>query len=195
MLTTNDASIAQRVRTLSLHGLSRDAWSRFSSAGYKHYDVMEPGFKYNMMDLQAAIGLHQLGRIESNYRRRRQIWTRYDEAFQQLPVFLLPKEEAPASRHALHLYTLLLDLDNLSEGRDFVLEALRAENIGTGVHYTALHLHSYYRNALGYGPGQFPNAEWISERTLTLPLGPAMSDEDVEDVIAAVSKVLRHIQR
>ena len=101
----------------------------------------------------------------------------------------------PGSRHALHLYTLLLDLDSLTQDRDFVLEALRAENIGTGVHYTALHLHSYYRKTFGYVRGQFPNAEWISDRTLTLPLGPAMTEEDVEDVILAVRKVLEHIRR
>jgi len=195
MLTTDDAAIAQRVRTLSLHGLSRDAWSRFSSNGYKHYEVLEPGFKYNMMDLQAAIGLHQLARIESNYERRAAIWNRYDQSFRDLPVFLLPREETPGSRHALHLYTLLLDLDNLTQDRDFVLEALRAENIGTGVHYTALHLHSFYRDTFGFVRGQFPDTEWISDRTLTLPLGPAMTDDDVEDVISAVRKVLEHIRR
>jgi len=195
MLTTDDPSIAQRVRTLSLHGLSHDAWNRYSHQGYKHYDVVEPGFKYNMTDLQAAIGLHQLERLESNYKRRSQIWERYNQAFSDLPVFLPSSTDPPHSRHSLHLYTLLLDVDNLSQGRDFVLGALRAENIGTGVHYTALHLYTYFQQNLGCFRGQFPNAEWISDRTLTLPLGPSMTDGDVEDVIAAVRKVLEHIRR
>ena len=195
MLTTNNPLLAERIRTLSLHGLSRDAWNRFSSDGYKHYEVLEPGFKYNMMDLQAALGLHQLDRVEANYQRRAFIWQQYNDAFEDLPVFLPSADEDPGSRHALHLYTLLLNIESLSEDRDFVLQALRAENIGTGVHYTSLHLHSYYRRSFGYRRGHFPNAEWVSDRTLTLPLGPAMSEEDVDDVIVAVRKVLSHLRR
>jgi dTDP-4-amino-4,6-dideoxygalactose transaminase len=156
---------------------------------------LEPGFKYNMMDLQAALGLHQLARIESTYDRREAIWLRYNQSFRDLPVFVPRVDETPGSRHAFHLYTLLLDLDGLTHNRDFVLDALRSENIGTGVHYTALHLHSYYRQAFGFSRGDFPNAEWVSDRTLTLPLGPAMSDQDVDDVIFAVHKVLNHLRR
>ena len=195
MLTTDNPEWAERARMLSLHGLSRDAWARYAGNGHGHYEVLEPGFKYNMMDLQASIGIHQLDRIESYYERRKQIWERYDKAFLDLPVFLLPPMEGPCSRHALHLYTLLLDIDRLTQDRDFVVAALKHENIGTGVHYTALHLHAYYRNRFGFARGMFPNTEWISDRTLSLPLGAVMTDTDVEDVITAVRKVVNHIRR
>ena len=168
---------------------SADAWKRFSDEGFKHYEVVEPGFKYNMMDLQAALGIHQLARVEDNLRRRQAIWARYDEAFADLPVFG-PPPEAPGTRHARHLYTLLLDLDRLTATRDDVLLALHAERIGTGVHYRALHLHPYFRNTFGYVRGDFPNAEWISDRTLSLPLSPKLTDEDVESVVDAVVRTL-----
>jgi dTDP-4-amino-4,6-dideoxygalactose transaminase len=189
MVTTSSAELAARIKRLALHGLSADAWSRFSDQGFKHYEVVEPGFKYNMMDLQAALGIHQLARVEESLRRREAVWEAYDEAFAELPVFL-PAPPAPGTRHARHLYTLLLDLDGLSPSRDEVLTALHRQNIGTGVHYRALHLHPYYAETFGYRPGDFPVAEWISERTLSLPLSPKLTDEDVADVIAAVHRTL-----
>jgi dTDP-4-amino-4,6-dideoxygalactose transaminase len=194
MVTTADAARADRIKKLALHGLSADAWKRFSDEGFKHYEVLEPGFKYNMMDLQAALGLHQLRRVETNLLRRRQIWARYDEAFADLPVFLAPPEEE-GTRHARHLYTLLLDLERLRAGRDEVQLALHWQRIGTGIHYRALHLHRYYREAFGYAPGDLPAAEWISERTLSLPLAPNLSDDDVEDVIFATRRTLEHFAR
>jgi dTDP-4-amino-4,6-dideoxygalactose transaminase len=191
MVTTADAARADRIKKLALHGLSADAWKRFSDEGFKHYEVLEPGFKYNMMDLQAALGLHQLRRVEANLLRRRQVWWRYDEAFADLPVFLPPPEEE-GTRHARHLYTLLLDLERLRAGRDEVQLALHRQHIGTGTHYRALHLHRYYREAFGYALGDFPAAEWVSERTLSLPLAPNLSDDDVEDVIFATRRTLEH---
>ena len=189
MVTTASEERARRIKRLALHGLSADAWKRFSDEGFRHYEVVEPGFKYNMMDIQAALGLHQLARVEANLRRRQEIWAQYDEAFSSLPVFLPPPEE-PGTRHARHLYTLLLDLGRVSATRDDVLVALHEENIGTGVHYRALHLHPYYRDTFGYSPGDFPSAEWISERTLSLPLSPKLTDDDVESVIRAVTRTL-----
>ena len=194
MLTTASTQHAERIKRLALHGLSADAWQRFSDKGFKHYEVVEPGFKYNMTDLQAALGLHQLARVEENLVRRRTIWSRYDAAFAELPVFL-PAPEEPGTRHARHLYTLLLDIDRLGGSRDDALTALHEENIGTGVHYRALHLHPYYRRAFGYAPGDFPNAEWISDRTLSLPLSPKLTDADVEDVIEAVVRTLDRLGR
>lgn len=173
MATTSDPKWADRIKIMALHGLSADAWKRFSDEGFKHYEVIEPGFKYNMMDLQAALGLHQLQRVERNLLRRQKIWGRYDEAYADLPVFLPPPEEKD-TRHARHLYTLLLDIDNLRVGRDEIQQALHRQNIGTGIHYRAVHLHHYYREAFGYAPGDLPNAEWISERTLSLPLSPKL---------------------
>jgi dTDP-4-amino-4,6-dideoxygalactose transaminase len=189
MVVTSDEGAAARIKTLALHGLSADAWSRFSDEGYKHYEVIEPGFKYNMMDLQAALGVHQLARAESNLRRREEIWRRYDEAFAGLPL-RTPVVEEPGTRHARHLYTVLLDLERLNRTRDEVLLDLHRQNIGTGVHYRSLHLHPYYRDRAGYARGDFPNSEWISDRTVSLPLSPKLTDEDVEDVIDAVRSTL-----
>ena len=189
MLTTTDASQAARAKTLGLHGMSADAWKRFSDEGYKHYEVVEPGFKYNLTDLQAAIGLHQLARVETNLARRNEIWRRYDEAFQDLPVFV-PAPEEPGTRHARHLYTLMLDLDRLSIDRDAFQAELHRRRIGTGIHYRALHLHAYYRDTYGYGRGDLPDAEWISDRTISLPLSPKLSDDDVDDVISAVTSIV-----
>jgi dTDP-4-amino-4,6-dideoxygalactose transaminase len=194
MVTTASADHAARIKRLALHGLSADAWKRFSDEGFKHYEVVEPGFKYNMMDLQAALGIHQLARVEANLSRREEIWRRYDEAFAGLPAFV-PPLPAPGTRHARHLYTLLLDLDRLDATRDEVMVELHRQNIGTGIHYRALHLHPYYRETFGYAPGDLPNAEWISDRTISLPLSPKLGDEDVEDVVAAVTRALRRARR
>ena len=191
MVTTGNAEAANKIKVMALHGLSGDAWKRFSDAGFKHYEVVAPGFKYNMMDIQAAMGLHQLQRVETNLTRRQEIWNRYDQAFRDLPVFLNPPEEE-GTRHARHLYTLILDIERLRVGRDEVMSALHKQNIGTGVHYRALHLHQYYRETFGYKQGDFPNAEWISDRTLSLPLSPKLTNEDVDDVIFAVHRTLEH---
>jgi dTDP-4-amino-4,6-dideoxygalactose transaminase len=192
MLTTAKKSWADRIKMLALHGLSADAWKRFSDEGFKQYEVLEPGFKYNMMDLQAAIGLGQLRRVEANLVRRGQIWKRYDEAFADLPVFLTPAEQ-PGTRHARHLYTLLLDTDRLRVDRDEIQHALHCQGIGTGIHYRALHMHKYYRDTFGYAPDDLPNARWISDRTLSLPMSPKLTDEDVEDVIFALRRTLEHL--
>jgi dTDP-4-amino-4,6-dideoxygalactose transaminase len=187
MVTTADPELAARIKMYALHGMSRDAWKRFSDEGYKHYQVLAPGFKYNMTDLQAALGIHQLGRIQANAVRRAAIWARYDEAFASLPLER-PAPEEPGTVHGRHLYTILID--GPAERRDRALDDLVRLNIGTGVHYTALHLHPYYRETLGHGPGAFPNAEHIGDRTLSLPLSAKLTDRDVDDVIAAVRQVV-----
>ncbi|HOL11168.1 MAG TPA: DegT/DnrJ/EryC1/StrS family aminotransferase, partial [Bacillota bacterium] len=189
MVITNNDEYADKIKILGLHGMSKDAWKRFSDDGFKHYQVVYPGYKYNMMDLQAAIGINQLQRIEKYSKRRRYIWERYNQAFSDLPV-ITPALEEPNTRHALHLYTLLIDIDKTKLSRDQVLNKLHEEQIGTGVHYIALHLQPYYAETFGFRRGDFPNAEYISERTLSLPLSAKLSDEDVEDVIEAVRKVL-----
>jgi dTDP-4-amino-4,6-dideoxygalactose transaminase len=191
MVTTADPAWAARIKTLALHGLSADAWKRFSDEGFKQYEVTEPGYKYNMMDLQAALGIHQLRRVEETLRRRQEIWARYDEAFADLPAFPIPPEEKN-TRHARHLYTLILDIDRLRASRDQIQLALHKQKIGTGIHYRAVHLHQYYRETFGYERGALPNAEWISDRTLSLPLSAKLTEEDVEDVIFAVRNTLRY---
>ncbi|HJZ67364.1 MAG TPA: DegT/DnrJ/EryC1/StrS family aminotransferase [Blastocatellia bacterium] len=191
MVTTANEAWAARIKTLALHGLSADAWKRFSDEGFKQYEVTEPGFKYNMMDLQAALGLHQLRRVEQNLIRRDEIWRQYDEAFRDVPAFL-PSPADEGTRHARHLYTLVLDIDRLRADRDAIQLSLHRQGIGTGVHYRALHLHQYYQKEFGYSRGDFPNSEWISDRTLSLPLSPKLTDADVEDVVFAVRRTLEY---
>jgi dTDP-4-amino-4,6-dideoxygalactose transaminase len=194
MIVTDDDRLADRLRVLRLHGLSADAWRRFSDAGFKHYESIEPGFKYNMTDMQAALGLHQLARIEDLSAVRESVWSDYDAAFAQLPLDL-PAAVASGDRHARHLYTVMLDLDRLTVGRDAVAHALHLERIGIGVHYRGVHLHPYYRDRFGYVPSDFPDASWISERTLSLPMSGGLTAGDVADVIAAVTRVLTHFSR
>jgi len=179
----------ERIRVLGLHGMSRDAWKRFSAEGFKHYDVVAAGFKYNMMDLQAAIGIHQLARVEKCWRRRARIWDRYSEAFRGLPLGL-PAPTEPGTRHAYHLYTILVDESRTGISRDDFLEAMTRQNIGVGVHYRSIPEHPYYRSTFGWRPEDYPNASRIGRQTVSLPLSPKLSDEDVEDVIRAVEAVL-----
>jgi dTDP-4-amino-4,6-dideoxygalactose transaminase len=194
MLVTADPSLAARVKTLALHGLSADAWTRFSDRGFRHYEVREPGFKYNMTDMQAALGIHQLARVEPNLQRRKDIWSRYDASFADLPVWT-PTREEDDTRHARHLYTLMLDIDQLAVSRDEVMSALHDQNIGTGLHYRPVHLHEYYRKQFGYQRGDLPTSEWIGNRSLSLPLSPKLTDGDVDDVVVAVRRTLEHFAR
>jgi dTDP-4-amino-4,6-dideoxygalactose transaminase len=192
MVTTDDDAWADKIQTYGLHGLSKGAWKRYGDEGFVHYQVLFPGFKYNMTDLQASIGLRQLGRIEPYAARRLAIWERYDAAFRDLPLETPAPEEA-GTRHARHLYTLLLDVDRLRAGRDRIADELKQEGIGTGIHYISLHLHPYYRDRFGFAPEAFPGARAVSERTLSIPLSARLTGQDVEDVITAVRKVvLRH---
>jgi dTDP-4-amino-4,6-dideoxygalactose transaminase len=189
MVTTNREVWADKIKMYGLHGLSRDAWRRYSDEGFVHYQVIFPGYKYNMMDIQASLGLHQMRRIDRYLERRQEIWQRYNHAFSNLPVFC-PAEPEKDTVHARHLYTLLIDTEKISKTRDRVQQDLHQLNIGTGIHFISLHLHDYYRKTYGYKPDDFPNAKWISERTISLPLSPKLSDKDVEDVIRAMFEVL-----
>jgi dTDP-4-amino-4,6-dideoxygalactose transaminase len=190
MVITDNEDYANKIKILALHGMSKDAWERFGDEGYKHYQVVCVGYKYNMMDIQAAIGIHQLGRIEKYRKRRQEIWQRYNKAFEHLPVFI-PAATEPNTRHAFHLYTLLIDIDKLKITRDKFLDAMTKQKIGVGVHYIALHLHPYYQQAFGYKRGDFPNAEWISDRTMSIPLSAKLTEQDVTDVIEAVTDICR----
>jgi dTDP-4-amino-4,6-dideoxygalactose transaminase len=194
MVATNDDALAERLRVLRLHGLSADAWKRFSDEGFRHYEAIEAGYKYNLTDLQAAIGLHQLRRLESASARRAALWSRYLDAFADLPMDL-PPPSPRGDRHAHHLFIVLLRLDALSVDRDRIAQALHAEGIGIGIHYRAVHLHPYYRQRFGYEPEAFPNARAISERTLSLPLSAGLSDRDADDVIEAVRRVVTYFRR
>ncbi len=188
MVLTNDADVAARTKVMALHGMSQDAWKRFSDDGYKHYEVVEIGFKYNMMDLQAAIGMHQIRRVENYWLRRRQIWDRYNEAFADLPMSLPAPVEAN-SRHAFHLYTILLDEERAPLSRDELIVALHQRNIGTGVHYRSVPIHPAYQRRFGWKPEDYPVSNKIGRTTVSLPLSAKLTDADVEDVIAAVREV------
>ncbi|MDN5849504.1 MAG: DegT/DnrJ/EryC1/StrS family aminotransferase [Nitrococcus sp.] len=189
MVVTKAEDTAARIKMLALHGMSKDAWNRFGDEGYKHYQVVECGFKYNMMDLQAAIGIHQLERVERCLARREQIWRLYDEAFANLPVEL-PAPSAPDTRHGRHLYTLLIDGARAGLSRDAFLNAMNRHKIGVGVHYLSLPEHPYYQRALGWDPEVYPNAMRIGRQTVSLPLSAKLTDGDVDDVIEAVERVL-----
>lgn len=189
MICTNDSDIAAKVKSYGLHGLSSDAWQRFSDEGYKHYEVVFPGFKYNMTDISAAIGLCQIPRLSSWMSRREEIWQRYNNAFSGMPCWV-PANPEESTFHAKHLYTLLLDIDSIQITRDQLLLALHERGIGTGVHYRSLHLHKYYKERFGFKPDDYPNADWISERTISLPLSAKMTDDEVDRVITEVQGVL-----
>ena len=189
ILTRNEEDLA-RIKILALHGMSKDAWKRFSDEGYKHYFVVETGFKYNMMDLQAALGIHQLRRVESNWRRREEIWQQYNEAFADLPV-TLPAEPEPDTRHAYHLYTVLIDEAVALLSRDEFLEAMTANDIGVGVHYLSVPEHPVYQDKFGWRPEDYPNAMRIGRQTVSLPLSAKLTDAEVSRVIEAVKTVIR----
>lgn len=195
MLTTDDPAIAERLRLIRLHGISHDAWKRYSASGFVPYETIEPGYKYNLTDLQASLGLHQLARIEDNLAVRERHWSTYDRVFAELDSVETPAPIQPKEGHARHLYTILLRPDRLDIDRGQFLEALRAENIGTGIHFTAVHLHAYYRHKYDYRLGDFPNAEEIGSRTVSLPLSAKLTDSDVHDVTAAVRKVVTYYAR
>lgn len=192
MLTTSRQDWASFARIASLHGMSRNGWERSEPGQAAHYDVLMAGFKYNMMDVQAAIGLHQLAKVSRHLRRREQIWDRYDEALADLPV-TRPAPVPSGDVHARHLYTVLIDADS-GWTRDDVRNALQREGIATSVHFRAVHLHPYYAERFGLRRGMFPVAEDVSDRTLSLPLSAGMTDEQIERVTTAFRRTILRIR-
>ena len=188
MLTTNDADLADRVRLLSLHGLSKNAWNRYSKGGSAEYQVLAPGFNYAMTDIQAALGIHQLKRLEAFQARRTHIANQYNALFADLPELIRPPMRGEIV-HAWHLYPIRLQLDRLRINRAQFIEELRERGIGTSVHFIPIHLHPYYREALSLGPGDFPVTEAIYEGLISLPIYPRMEDAGVERVAAAVREI------
>lgn len=190
MVISSDKDRIERIEVLGLHGMTRHAWQRFSDAGFKHYFVEECGFKYNMTDIQAAIGIHQLARVEESWLRRQEIWQKYNEAFANLPL-QLPADIEPETRHAYHLYTILIDEEKTEIKRDKFLDAMTAEKIGVGVHYLSIAEHPYYQRTFGWKPEDYPNAMKVGRETVSLPISPKLTDQDVEDVIEAVYKIIK----
>ncbi len=195
MLTSDDGEFIARAQTWHLHGLSRDAWKRYSAEGSWRYDVLLPGFKDNMTDLQAALGLVQLAKLERNVARRAEIAARYTAAFSQMPELIPAPKARPGDRHAYHLYMLRLNLDRLRIGRDRFFDELAARGIGASVHFIPVYRFTYYRQRFGWRPEQFPVAEAIFQSVISLPCYPRLSDADVERIIAAVQEIVEVYRR
>ncbi len=189
MVIAREAKDIARIKVLALHGLSADAWRRYGDIGHKHYFVTDCGFKYNMTDLQAAIGIHQLARVDRNWLRRQEIWRRYQAAFQRLPI-QCPDEPAADSRHAYHLYTIRVNEAESGISRDRFLSEMIDRNIGVGVHYLSIPEHPYYAETFHWQVDAYPNARDIGRTTVSLPLSAALSNRDVEDVVSAVGDIL-----
>lgn len=185
MIVTNNEALADRCRIMSLHGISRDAWKRYTEHGSWFYEIVAPGYKYNMTDIAAAMGLAQLKKANKMWLRRREIAETYTRAFSSMPEFQVPPDRTD-SQHAWHLYMLRLNPSKLSIDRAQFIEKLKALKIGTSVHFIPLHLHPYYRETYGYKPHDFSTAFGEFERTISLPIYSKMSDQDVQDVIEAV---------
>lgn len=189
MITGRNAELIARAKVLALHGMSKDAWHRFGDKGYKHYQVIEAGFKYNMMDLQAAIGLHQLRRVKANWQRRAQIWNYYQQALADFPINR-PAAIESNTRHAYHLYTIGIDEKQTGISRDAFLDAMNQRKIGTGVHYLALTEHPYYQQRYGWRPEQTPYATQVGRSTVSLPISAKLTDSDVERIVETVRLIM-----
>jgi perosamine synthetase len=194
MLVLRDPAAAEQARILALHGISRDAWLRYTAAGNWRYDILASGHKYNMTDVAASLGLSQLAKVRAFHVRRRPLAARYTRGLRALDAIATPPTRR-GTEHAWHLYMIRVRPGVLRIGRDTVIEELRARNIGTSVHFIPHHLHPYYQQVWGYRPGAFPNAEAVFDEVLSLPLYPGMSDGDVDDVIGAVTDVVRRHRR
>lgn len=196
MVTTNDDELAETIAVYRLHGLSKHAWQRYSSRKFLPSDALYPGFKYNMPDLLASLGIHQLRKQEDFLAIRENHARVYDQAFGSMSG--LRRQYRPSNgkdRHALHLYVLILDLAQFTVSRNQIIEALLAENIGAALHYRALHMHPYYQQTYAYRPEDFPTAASIGESVFSLPLTPGMTESDLNDVVQGVTKVLTAYRR
>ncbi|MHB8926890.1 MAG: DegT/DnrJ/EryC1/StrS family aminotransferase [Bacillota bacterium] len=185
MLTTNDSTLSDQMRILSLHGMTRNAWNRYTAAGSWRYDILVPGYKYNMTDIQAAMGIHQLRKLTRYQDTRREIVRQYEKGLGDLDALILPHEE-PYAQHAWHLYVIRLKPGALSIGRDRFIEELKARGVGTSVHFIPIHLHSWHRENLGLRKEDLPVATDVFEQVVSLPLYPKMTQEDVAFAIEAV---------
>lgn len=190
-VTARDEKLASDVALLRFHGMDREAWNRFGKKGNQHYEIIAPGYKYNMMDMQAAIGLHQLKQLDSFISRRTELALRYQKLLAGWEQWTLPAAPKFSHLHAWHLYTPLINPEAAGMDRDAFMQGMKERNIGTGLHYRAVHLYPYYREQFGFKPGDFPNAETISDRIVSLPLFPTMTDADQDRVIAAMADLFR----
>ena len=194
MITTDNPEWAERMRIMSLHGISKDAWKRYTAEGSWYYEILSPGYKYNLTDVAAAMGIQQLKKCDRFWEQRQHYATLYNEGFQDIPELTLPPLAA-SGQHAWHLYVIQLDLERLRITRNEFIELLKQQQIGTSVHFIPLHLHPYYRQNFGYHPEDFPHASAVFQRIISLPIYPRMTDADVQHVIEAVKKIVKQYRR
>jgi dTDP-4-amino-4,6-dideoxygalactose transaminase len=201
MITTDDDALAERMRIMSLHGISKDAWKRYTAEGTWYYEVIAPGFKYNLTDIAAALGLAQLKKADLFRQERREIAEKYDRAFAELDEIEIPGGERDDSHHkpsawdgnshSWHLYVIKLKLERLRVDRDAFIKGLKERGIGTSVHFIPLHIHPYYRKKYGFKPDDFPVAYDVYKRIVSLPIYPGMNTREVRRVIEAVQDIVR----
>ncbi len=192
-VSTSDEDLARRIRILALHGMDLGAWQRYSKQGNKHYQVVYPGYKYNMTDVAASMGIHQLAKLDEFIKTRKKYADTYYRELSVYEELILPRGNE-RDVHAWHLYPVMVRPEVLGVGRDEVMRALTAENIGIGIHFRAVHLHQYYREKYGYREGMYPKAEFIGERVFSLPLTPKMTEKDIGDVIFAFKRILNYFR-
>ncbi|KKL08153.1 hypothetical protein LCGC14_2578710, partial [marine sediment metagenome] len=192
MVTTNNDDLYNKLLMFRTHGISRDTINRFGKSGDFHYDMKYLGFRYNLSELHSALGIHQLNKLESFQKRRREIVKIYNREFENIEEIEIPYVKKDVI-HSWHLYVIQLDINNLKVDRDYIFKALREENIGVTVHYIPVHYHSYYQNKFGLKKGILPNVEWLYPKLLTIPIFPKMKDDDVYDVIKNIGVNVHYI--
>ncbi len=188
-ITTRDEAVAQKISALRFHGIDRQAWDRYGKKGNQDYDVIAPGFKYNMMDIQAALGIHQLKELEQFIQRRTELAERYRKSMENWPEMTLPTLPNYHLRHSWHLFTALINEEQAGMDRNTFIQKMKEHNIGIGLHYNAAHLYDFYRENFGFNTGDFPHAENIASRIVSLPLFPTLSNTEQDRVIHTMKKL------
>ena len=194
MITTNDDRLAERMRIMTLHGISKDAWKRFSAEGSWYYEIMAPGYKFNMTDIAASLGIHQLARCDRFWEYRQRCAARYDAGFADVSEVSTPFVELNV-QNAWHLYVIQLELQQLQINRNEFIRQLNGAGIGTSVHYTPLHMHPYYRETFGYQPDDLPVTKSTYERIISLPIYPKLSEADLDYIIETVKRIVAENRR
>ena len=189
MLIAKDEASLERVKNLSMHGISKHAWKRFGSFNFEQYDIKEPGLKYNMTDIQASMGIQQLKKIETYWKRRQEIWKTYEQEFARMPIQTPPPPEE-STKHAYHLYTILIDEEMTGIKRNLFIQKMNEKKVGVSVHYLSIPEYAYYQKKYEWRPEDYPNAYKISQQTVSLPLHPKLNDDDVAFIVKAVKEVL-----
>jgi len=195
LITTENDQLADRMRMSRIFGMGKDSWKRYMQANFKPYDVHFLGHKCNLSDVHAAIALHQLDKIEKRWEIRKVLFNKYNELLADIPQITLPKNSPEHYKNAYHMYSILINIEKLNCDRNEFVAAMQAENIGIGIHFLSLHLLTYYREKYNFKRGDFPNAEFYSDRTISIPFSPFLSLQDLEDVAKAVRKVANHYKR